>query len=180
MDLILETNRLILKPLNASHAQNFFEMDSNPNVHKYLWNKPVEKIEKSVANIESVIKQYETNGIGRFAMHLKENNDFVGWCGLKFNTELVNNKTNFYDIGYRLNEKYWGQGYATEASLPWITYGFKEMEIKKIEAAAHKDNMASNKILEKIGLTFTDTYLEDEIVWNWYEMNAAEYYNTKP
>ena len=54
------------------------------------------------------------------------------------------------------------------------------MEIKKIEAAAHKDNMASNKILEKIGLTFTDTYLEDEIVWNWYEMNAAEYYNTKP
>ncbi len=178
MNLILETNRLILKPLEASHAQNFFDMDSNPNVHKYLWNKPVLKIEESIAILESVMKQYDSNGIGRFAMHLKENNAFVGWCGLKYNTEIVNNKTNFYDIGYRLNEKYWGKGFATEASLPWIDYGFEKMNIEKIEAAAHKNNLASNKILQKIGLKFTETYLEDDFIWNWYEMNISEYKKT--
>ena len=180
MDLILETKRLILKPLDASHVQDFFEMDSNPNVHKYLWNKPVLKIEESIAVIENVLKQYETNGIGRFAMHLKETNDFVGWCGLKFNTDFVNHKTNFYDIGYRLKEKYWGKGFATEASLPWMTHGFNEMQINKITAAAHKDNVASNRILQKIGLKFTETYLEDEITWNWYELNIADYQNTEP
>ena len=70
--------------------------------------------------------------------------------------------------------------FVTASEKCFVTQPTLSMQIKKIEAAAHKDNMASNKILEKIGLTFTDTYLEGEIVWNWYEMNAAEYHNTKP
>ena len=177
MNLILETNRLILKPLESSHAKDFFEMDKNPNVHKYLWNIPVMKIDESIKIIESVHKQYIENKIGRFAIHLKTNNAFVGWAGIKFNTEIVNHKTNFFDIGYRLDEKYWGNGYATEASIACMKYGFDVMKIPKMEAAAHKDNIASNKILEKIGLHFTDTYHEDDIIWNWYECKIEEYKN---
>lgn len=170
MNLILETNRLLLRELQLSDAEAFFAMDSNPKVHKYLWNKPVQKMEETIEIIEYVRKQYIENGIGRFAMISKENNEFIGWSGLKFNTEPVNNKTNFYDIGYRLDEKFWGKGYASETSFAWLDYAFQALKIKTIEAAAHSDNAASNRILQKIGMQMTEQYLEDGVSWNWYQL----------
>lgn len=175
MNLILETDRLILRELKPSDAEAFFAMDSNPNVHKYLWNKPVQKIEEINEIIESVRKQYDDNGIGRFAMISKETNEFIGWAGLKFNTEMVNNKVNFYDIGYRLDEKFWGKGYASEATIIWLKYAFETMNIKTMEAAAHSDNAASNRILQKIGMQKTETYLEDGVSWNWYQLENKNY-----
>jgi ribosomal-protein-alanine N-acetyltransferase len=168
MNLTLETDRLILREFLLSDAEAFFAMDSNPKVHQYLWNKPVQKIEETFEVIEFVRKQYIDNGIGRFAMISKETNEFIGWAGLKFNTEMVNNKVNFYDIGYRLDEKFWGKGYASEASFAWLNYAFETMKIKTLEAAAHSDNVASNRILQKIGMQMTETYLEDGVSWNWY------------
>ena len=171
MNLILETERLILREMKLSDADALFEMDRNPNVHQYLWNKPITDISEVNAYIENVRKQYLDNRIGRFVVVLKETNELIGWAGLKYITEMVNNKINFYDIGYRLNEKFWGKGYASEASFAWIEYGFSKMNIKVIEAAAHKDNIASNIILQKIGLKMTDQFMEDDISWNWYELN---------
>lgn len=170
MNLILETDRLILRELLLSDAEAFFAMDSNPNVHKYLWNKPVQKIEETIEVIEFVRKQYVENGIGRFAMISKETNEFVGWAGLKYNTEVENNKVNFYDIGYRLDEKFWGKGYASEATFAWKQYAFQTMKIQSLAAAAHTENRASNRILQKIGMKMTEQYLEDGISWNWYQL----------
>ena len=130
MNLILETDRLILRQLLVSDAEAFFAMDSNPNVHRYLWNKPTQEIEETIETIAFVRKQYADNGIGRFAVISKETNEFMGWAGLKFNTEMVNNKTNFYDIGYRLDEKFWEKGYASEASFVWLKYAFETLKIK--------------------------------------------------
>jgi RimJ/RimL family protein N-acetyltransferase len=170
MNLILETNRLILRELKLSDAEAFFAMDSNPKVHQYLWNKPVQKKEETIEIIEYVRKQYSDNGIGRFAMISKETNEFIGWAGLKYNTEMVNNKINFYDIGYRLDEKFWGKGYASEASFAWLKYAFETMNVKTMEAAAHADNVASNRILQKIGMQMTEHYLENGVSWNWYQL----------
>lgn len=170
MDLILETDRLLLRELRFSDADAFFAMDNNPNVHRYLWNKPTQKIEETIEIIAFVRKQYVDNGIGRFAMISKETNAFIGWAGLKFNTEMVNNKTNFYDIGYRLDEKFWRKGYASEASFAWLQYAFETMKIKTMEAAAHSENVASNRILQNIGMQMTEQYLEDSVFWNWYQL----------
>jgi ribosomal-protein-alanine N-acetyltransferase len=171
MDLILETDRLILREILLSDAKALFEMDRNPHVHQYLWNKPLTDIAQTQSYINSVRKQYMDYNIGRFAIILKENSMVIGWCGLKYNTEMINNKVNFYDIGYRLNENYWGKGFASEASFPWIDYAFNIMKLKVVEAAVHQANQASNAILQKIGLKITNQYLEDDILWNWYELN---------
>jgi RimJ/RimL family protein N-acetyltransferase len=171
MNLILETERLILREMKFSDADALFEIDRNPNVHQYLWNKPLTNISQANVYIENVRIQYQNINIGRFVVVLKETNHLIGWAGLKYITEMVNNKINFYDIGYRLNEKFWGKGYASEASFAWIEYGFSKMNIEVIEAAAHKDNIASNIILQKIGLKMTDQFMEDDIPWNWYELN---------
>lgn len=171
MNLILETDRLILRELKLSDADAFFEMDNNPNVHKYLWNNPTQKIEETLEIIEYIRKQYIENGIGRFAIILKETNEFMGWAGIKFVTEPENGNVNFYDFGYRLNEKFWGNGYATEASYAWLNYGFSTMDIKTMNAYAHVDNVASNRILQKIGMQLVEDYKDkDGVLWNWYKL----------
>ncbi|MFV7236597.1 GNAT family N-acetyltransferase [Flavobacterium sp. ZB4R12] len=170
MNLILETDRLVLREMLLSDAEALFEMDRNPNVHQYLWNKPLTEISEVHSYIEFVREQYIQNNIGRFVVILKETNELIGWTGLKYNTEIVNNKIDFYDIGYRLNEKFWKKGYASEASFTWLDYGFNVMKIKIMSAAAHTDNIASNKILQKIGMVLTEQYLEDNVSWNWYEL----------
>lgn len=170
MNLILETDRLILREILLDDAPAFFAMDNNPNVHNYLWNKPTQNIDETIEMIQFIRNQYSNNGIGRFAMILKETNQFIGWAGLKYNTEIVNNKVDFYDIGYRLNEKFWWNGFASEATFAWLDYGFNNMKIPKMEAAAHVDNSASNKILQKIGMKITEQYLEEQVLWNWYEL----------
>lgn len=175
MNLIIETERLLLRELKLSDAEAMFKMDSNPNVHKYLWNKPTETIEETRKIIEYVRNQYIQNNIGRFAMISKETNGFIGWAGLKFNTETINGKTNFFDIGYRLDAPFWGKGYASEASFAWMDYGFNTMKINTMTASAQAENAASNRILRKIGLQFTEQYSENEVLWNWYELENKNF-----
>ncbi len=172
MDLTLETKRLLLRPLELSDAKAFFTMDSNPNVHKYLWQKPTKEIEEIIKVIEYVRKQYTENKIGRFATILKETGEFIGWTGIKFvNDHVENGNTNFYDYGYRLNEKFWNKGYATEASIAWLEYGFNQMKIEKMNAYTHAENGASNHILQKVGFQFMEDYPDKEgVIWKWWMM----------
>jgi [ribosomal protein S5]-alanine N-acetyltransferase len=173
MNLILETERLLLRPFEKSDAEALFAMDSNPNVHKYLWQKPTQNIEESTRIIEYIQQQYKENKIGRFATILKETGEFIGWTGIKFiNDHIENGNTNFYDYGYRLNEKFWNKGYASEATKAWLDYGFNQMDLKEINAYTHDDNGASNRVLEKCGMTFIEKYKdeESEATWRWWQM----------
>ena len=175
MDLIIETERLLMREFLPSDAEAFFKMDKNPEVHKYLWNKPITEIDETHNAIVTIRQQYVDNSIGRFAIILKETNQFIGWAGLKYNTKMVNNKIHFYDIGYRLNEDFWGKGYASEASFAWLDYGFDVMNIQKMTAAAHTENTASNRILKKIGMKITEQYQEDGVSWNWYDLENSNF-----
>ncbi|WP_333878983.1 GNAT family N-acetyltransferase [Flavobacterium sp.] len=172
MNLIIETDRLLLRPLELSDAEAMFAMDSNPKVHQYLWQTPVKHPDEVIKVIEYVRKQYERNHIGRFATVLKETGEFIGWTGIKFvDDHTENGNTNFYDYGYRLDEPFWGKGYATEASYAWFDYGFKEMNIDKMNAYTHFENGASNRILEKIGMHLMEDYTDkDGALWKWWQM----------
>lgn len=177
MILLLESERLIYRPVELSDANSLFEMDCNPNVHKYLWQKPTLQIEESIQIIEYLQKQYAENSIGRYATILKETGEFIGWTGIKFiNDHVENGHTNFYDYGYRLNEKFWNKGYASEATKAWFDYGFNEMKIKALHAYTHAENGASNHILEKHGMQFMEEYIaEDGINWKWWQLESKKY-----
>ncbi len=103
----IETERLLLRELLLSDVDVMFELDSNPNVHLFVGNNPVKNIEQSIEYIHFVQKQYKDFGTGRWAVILKETNEFLGWSGIKFITDEINGHTNFYEIGYRLIEKHW-------------------------------------------------------------------------
>jgi RimJ/RimL family protein N-acetyltransferase len=171
MNLILETDRLLLREIRLSDAEDMFRLDSSPNVVKYLGNNPVKSIEESVTLIEMIRNQYIQNGIGRFAVVLKESNEFIGWCGIKFLTEPENNYVNVYEIGYRLIEEHWGKGFGFEAAKAWLDYGFNTMKVKTMYASVHKENAASKRILEKLGLQITSEFLwREEIPCYWLEL----------
>ncbi len=170
MDLILETDRLLLRKIQLEDAQSLFEMDNNPNVHQYLGNHFVTSIDEVYQYIDKIQKQYISNGIGRFAVVLKETEEVIGWAGIKFITEPENNHVNFYDLGYRLQEKHWRKGYAIEAASAWLKYGFNEMKIPIIYALAHIENLGSNTILQKIGMKQNGQFFYEDLLCNWYEL----------
>jgi [ribosomal protein S5]-alanine N-acetyltransferase len=172
MNLILETKRLLLRPLELSDARVMFDMNKNPEVHKYLWQTPEKSIDESIKVIEYVQRQYAENNIGRFATIHKETGEFIGWTGIKFvNDHEENGNTNFFDYGYRLDEKFWNKGYATEASIAWSDYGFNQMKIDKMNAYTHSQNRASNHVLQKVGMTFMEDYLDKNgVYWKWWQM----------
>jgi RimJ/RimL family protein N-acetyltransferase len=175
MNIKIETERLILRAIVPSDAEAMFLLDSNPNVHLYLGNNPVESIEQSMDYIESLQIQYIQNAIGRYAVILKETNEFIGWAGLKFIKEPENNYLNFYEIGYRLREEFWGKGYGYEAAKAWLHHGFIKMNIPIIYASAHIENVGSRRILEKIGLRLVSEYNHDGIPCIWYELDKIDY-----
>ncbi|RTY93634.1 GNAT family N-acetyltransferase [Flavobacterium sp. GT3R68] len=170
MNLIIQTERLILRKMMISDAEAMFKLDSNPNVVKYLGNTPFKSIGESINLINNVSNQYLKNGIGRFSVVLKETNEVIGWAGIKFVTEPENNQTHFYDLGYRLQEEHWGKGYATEATRAWLDYAFQTMNLPVLIASVNVDNFNSNKIVQKFGFQLKSQFYYGDIHCNWYEL----------
>ena len=170
MQVKLETERLLLRPVNLDDTPGFFTLDSDPEVHRYLGNQPVSTIEQSAAMIQGILDQYEQNGIGRLAIIEKKSGNFVGWSGLKYEEAIRD--YGYYDLGYRLIRSFWGQGYATEAAIASLKWGYEEQGYADIYAAADVANIASNRILSKLG-THQETFQFEGIDCQWYRMNPV-------
>ena len=97
-----------------------------------------------------LIKYYGDNrGLGVWAGYKKESNEFVGFFEL---THLDN--TEEIEVGYRLHKRYWNKGYATEMTKVLIDYGFNIIGLDKIVGITHPENIESQNVLLKSGLTF--------------------------
>jgi len=164
----LETERFILRVVEENDVEGFYELDSDPEVHRYLGNQPVADREKLAGLIKYIQQQYIENGIGRWAIVDKQTNEFIGWCGLKLVKETINNQNNYYDLGYRLIRRHWGKGIATETARASLEYGFKVLKLKEIFAAVHTENIASNTVVKKPGFQFIENFYFDGEKHNWY------------
>jgi RimJ/RimL family protein N-acetyltransferase len=171
MKIFAQTERLILRELLPTDDKGMFELDSDPEVHEYLGRKPVKTIEESRNLIAFIREQYNTNGIGRWAVIEKETQEFVGWAGLKLIREPINYHTNFYDLGYRFIRRYWGKGFATEAAKASLAYGFGQMQLKEIYGMAHIHNTASQQVLTKAGLQYLETFDYEGEQMHWYKIS---------
>ena len=146
MKVIVETDRLYLREHTAEDAENAYHLNSDPEVLKYTGDDSFQTIEEAK---EFLLKydHYEKYGFGRWAVIEKKSENYLGWCGLKYTPDLDE-----FDIGYRLMKKYWNQGFATEAGKACLEIGFNQFNMKSIVGRAMKENLASIKVLEKLGL----------------------------
>ena len=175
MKIHLETERLILRDLISNDVDGLFELDSNPNVHTYLGNKPFENIVQIREVIKAIQQQYCENGIGRWAVIDKKTKDFIVWSGLKLVTEKINNHIGFYDLGYRLIEKYWGKGIATETANATLEYAFTKLNLTEVYAMCDIENIGSKNVLEKAGLSLIESFELNGIEHNWFKITKVEW-----
>lgn len=179
MKIFKETERFILREILPEDADGMFELDSDPEVHRYLGNRPLTSKSQAVDIIQFIRQQYADHGIGRWAIIDKKTTEFIGWTGLKFVTDLTNNHQNYCDLGYRLRKKYWGQGIAAETAIASLDYAFETLKLEEVFAAASCENEASNKILRKVGLNFIEIFYFEDIKCNWYKMDKLQYERAK-
>ena len=136
MQIFAETRRLILREIVPTDESSLFIMDSDAEVHRFLGNNPVSEIGQARKMIDHIRQQYQDTVIGRWAVIEKDGHQFVGWAGLKFINQPVNNHVNYYDLGYRLARAFWNRGYATEAARAVLTYAYQSMLLSHVYAMA--------------------------------------------
>lgn len=147
---VFTTKNLYLRRFVPADADSVLELNSDPLVTRFTHDTIFTRRQAESVLNQSIIPHYEKYGYGRWAVVRKSDEQFIGWCGLKFRPS-----TGLIDLGYRFIRLYWGQGYATEAAKGTISYAFKELEINIITAAAEPANTASIHILKHCGFKET-------------------------
>jgi len=144
---ILETKRLILRTWTLDDAPDLFEICGDVEVMRYIGTgKPYETIGQADEFLRWATAYQKENGFCRWAVTLKENSEIIGSCGFArpHGTEEI-------ELGYLLARKFWGKGLATEAAGACLNYGFGKLEFRETIALTDLENVASQRVLEKIG-----------------------------
>lgn len=150
MKQIINTSRLIFRELSINDLEKFHELENNPDVIKYIPNMKQTTLYESKNILKNHIANYDKrDGLGVWAVVIKQESDFAGITGLRYLNDL-----NKVEIGIRLFPDYWGNGYATEVGKALIKYGFNKLRLNEIIAMALPENDKSMKSLENIGLEF--------------------------
>lgn len=168
MKIISVTERFIIREWTPDDAEFHYELNSDPAVIRYTGNvafKSVEEAREFLKNYD----HYKVAGMGRWLVIDKKTGEKVGWCGLK-------NEHGYVDLGYRFFKKHGGKGYATETALACLKYGFEVLGLDEIVATALKENPASYRVMQKIGMNFwkEDKHFDYDNV-QFYRIKKGEY-----
>lgn len=144
---VLETERLILRQITEEDAEDLFINFSNAEVMKHYGSEPLENIEEVRGLIHSFHLGFNDHKGIRWGIQLKNKKSLIGTVGF----HAVSSKHRRAEIGYELNQSYWGQGIAKEAIAMAVEYGLKEMNLKRIGAIVFLENRPSNELLLKLG-----------------------------
>jgi len=148
--ITLATERLFLRQFTMDDRDALFKIAQEPNIFQYFPTKTAWEMEKVERNIQHQIDHWEDLGYGLWAVTLAESGQLMGWCGLEFLPD-----TNETEVGYLLSGKFWGKGYATEAARASVQFGKNDLGLQEIIGLTDPLNIASQRVLEKSGLTFT-------------------------
>ena len=148
-----ETERLLIRPTSEDDAEFIFKLLNTPNWIKYIGDRDVRSVEKAKAYIaEKMIPQLERLGYSNYTLIRKQDRKKIGTCGLYDRDGLEG-----IDIGFALLSEFEKKGFAFEASNKLKEAAFNQFEIERISAITTKDNVASQRLIVKLGLTLTGT-----------------------
>jgi RimJ/RimL family protein N-acetyltransferase len=144
------TPRLSLRPFALQDAAPLHRVLGGKDVLRYFPNPdppPLNRVQKMIAD---QLEHWEKHGYGWWALDHRATNALIGWCGLQFLPE-----TEETEVGYLLDRPFWGQGLATEAARVGLQYGFEDSGLETIVAIVHPENVGSQRVIEKLGMSFT-------------------------
>lgn len=146
----IETERLLLK--NISYEDRNFILDhfSNDTINRYLFDaEPLSSLDEADEIIDFYI-QPEPRIQHRWILTLKDNGEKIGTCGF----HIWDKNKNCVDIGYDLQEKYWGQGLMSETLKPILDFAKHDMKVSQVRAHIYIGNPKSIRLVERFGFTF--------------------------
>lgn len=161
-EVYLETARVRLRQLAEGDVERLVELNSDPDVMRYLGGAPAprEEAEAGVARTRMYRERYGGR-LGVFTAESRESGEFMGWFHLRPDRARLDDVKNL-ELGYRLKKKFWGKGYATEASLALVAKAFGALGAETVFAVTDAENAASRRVMEKCGLSFEREYVDPD------------------
>ncbi len=148
--IILETKRLILRHQVPEDLDDLWGLYCNPEITKYIPDAPRSR-EEAKEELEWHMNGHPKNReLGLWATIHKESGKFIGRCGL---LPWTIDGQNEVEVAYTIAQAYWGQGLATEAACGILEYGFEQLNLPRLICLIDPDNIASQRVAEKIGMS---------------------------
>jgi len=150
-----ETPRLILRLPSTDDIDALDEMDSDPEVMRHIGDGAVHPRPKTetAAIVARAKHRWDEQGYGLLSATFRESGEFLGWVTLAV-PEFLPEVLPAVEIGWRFLRRHWGHGYATEAARPLLGYGLTTCGLERIISIRHVDNVASQRVMDKLGLRF--------------------------
>lgn len=141
---VMETERLILRPITLDDADDLFEYasDIDNTRHVFPTHQSIDETNWVISNL------FMKNPLGHFAIELKESGKMIGTCDIR-----PNEAAQSVELAYAINKRYWGQGLAPEAAKKLLDFSIEHLKARRIWAAHDYENHASGRVMEKIGMT---------------------------
>jgi len=148
-----ETERLLIKPTSVRDAELIYQLMNTPKFIKYIGDRNIKSIEDAENYIRNkMLPQLNTLGYSNYSLIRKSDDSKIGTCGLYDRDGMEG-----IDIGFALLPEYEGFGYAYESVNRLKKAAFEEFEIEEIKAITSKENISSQRLLEKLGLEMAGT-----------------------
>jgi ribosomal-protein-alanine N-acetyltransferase len=147
---VLETDRLILRKLEVSDAEDYFHVIADPETIKHTRWELFHTVEESALYLGYLEEKYLKREAIHWGIIDKESNQLVGRAAfISFDSE--NERT---EIGYVISRRFWNKGLISEAVRELIRYGFNDIGVNRIEARCNEDNLGSERVMQKAGMKF--------------------------
>ncbi|MEL5953327.1 GNAT family N-acetyltransferase [Streptomyces sp. CLV115] len=162
MHVFLETEQLVLRPFTdtSSDVDGLFALDNDPDVMRFInGGRPTSREAIRTQTLPRLLHDHPCFGTrGYWAADERATGTFLGWFAFR----PVDEQSPFVvELGYRLNKAAWGKGYATQGSRALIDKGFTDLGVQRVTANTMTVNTRSRRVMEKSGLAFLRTFVED-------------------
>lgn len=156
----LTTLRLRLRQLRADDLQDLYAYASDSEIDQYTpWTR-YQSLAEAQADLTEYVGEYERDGFGVWGIEHQADSRLIGITNLS----MPHRHHRRSELGYTIARTYWGQGYATEAVQAVVSFGFEQMQLNRIEALVLPNNVASARVLEKVGMRY-EGLLRQYQVW---------------
>lgn len=183
MQVFLTTERLLLRPFTPADLDNLCALDSDPAVMLFInGGIPTPRDEIRNQTLPRFLRPDERfAGYDFWAAIERSTGEFLGW--FEFRPREAG-QTDEVELGYRLRQEAWGKGYATEGSRALIRKGFTELGVRRVVASTYEDNIGSQRVMQKSGMTLVRTFhmtptelaahgLDPDFVWDGDDVEYA-------
>ncbi|RKN77136.1 GNAT family N-acetyltransferase [Paenibacillus ginsengarvi] len=151
----IETPRLRLRDWEQSDLEPFCRMNADKHVMRYF--PKTLSPEETKAFYNAITAEFQECGFGFYAVEVKESSEFIGFIGFHrpaFEADF----TPCIEIGWRLKQEAWGNGYATEGAAACLRHGFAELGFGEVYSFTAELNEPSQKVMKRIGMSFVKSF----------------------